>query len=592
MIRITRSVTILIVCLILAVGCNSGPTPESATAPPPTDAPTETDAPEPTAEPPTATIEPAPEPVAVDVFLGRPPVTLDPVRVAPLDLAGSDLVENLFVGLTRLDPDTGEVHPWLAESWERSGDGLTWTVFLRDDMQWVQVNPDSGEVTPTRPITAGDVVTAARRACTPDTAAPMLSAMLIIDGCLEVYAALPSERTDELYEGTLGVRVLNDVAVEFRLTNDAAYFPSVIASPILRPVPADLIAEHGEAWTAPANLWTSGPYALAPGSSIEAGYTLLANPTWPDEFAGNVGVVRAFFGDDPPDAEVDIAVLSAEDVAAAPAEQIVTMALPVTHLIAISYDTFGMDRAGVRQGLALAIDRQAIVDEVLRPAGVIALPADSIIPPGTASDGGPTGLAYDPDAARAAMAEASYPECGFLPPEIRLLTDQSALSLALMERYDAMWTEVFGCVPRQFIVEQETFRDVLTALRVVPTGQFAQPRAALITLTWQGEWPDAHHWLTGVVGCREAFPDAYLNTNRGCIDADSTISTSAVEHDAAARVASIGEIEAALFGSNGEMPAIPIYTEARAVRVAPHISISPVIGGAFQFDRWVAGATE
>ncbi|WP_162606196.1 ABC transporter substrate-binding protein [Jiangella asiatica] len=71
----------------------------------------------------------------------------DELRVAhPFPIAGLDLVgplsgdravltinQNLFDSLTRKDPVSGEIVPWLAESWETT-DGTSWTFTLRDDV--------------------------------------------------------------------------------------------------------------------------------------------------------------------------------------------------------------------------------------------------------------------------------------------------------------------------------------------------------------------------------------------------------------------------------------------------------------------------
>ena len=59
----------------------------------------------------------------------------------------SDLTALIFSGLTRLGPN-GEVQPDLAESWDISSDGLTYTFHLRPNVTW-----HDGE-----PFTADDVL--------------------------------------------------------------------------------------------------------------------------------------------------------------------------------------------------------------------------------------------------------------------------------------------------------------------------------------------------------------------------------------------------------------------------------------------------
>ncbi len=113
--------------------------------PPPPRAPT------PTAPPPT----PTPEPTVVDQLklnaeqfeyaIGKhggaltfatisEPLTLN-LAIAK-DGSSTGLLGNLFEGLTETSWLTDEVEPALAESWEHSDDGLTWTFHLRRDVLW------------------------------------------------------------------------------------------------------------------------------------------------------------------------------------------------------------------------------------------------------------------------------------------------------------------------------------------------------------------------------------------------------------------------------------------------------------------------
>ena len=52
------------------------------------------------------------------------------------DASSSGILSYLFDGLTEISWLTDEVEPSLAESWERSDDGLTWTFHLRQDVTW------------------------------------------------------------------------------------------------------------------------------------------------------------------------------------------------------------------------------------------------------------------------------------------------------------------------------------------------------------------------------------------------------------------------------------------------------------------------
>ncbi len=92
----------------------------------------------------------------------------DLATVNPLvneSMAGSAVIGRILEGLTTLDPNTGEVIPNLAKSWEISEDDLQYTFHLRRGIHWSdghpftaddvlftwgcffakQIDPDSGE---------------------------------------------------------------------------------------------------------------------------------------------------------------------------------------------------------------------------------------------------------------------------------------------------------------------------------------------------------------------------------------------------------------------------------------------------------------
>ncbi len=78
--------------------------------------------------------------------LGAEPATLNPLVCR--DLAGTWILDNILESMLEYDPDTLELKPKLAESYEVSEDGLEMTFKLRDDIYF-----SDG-----KPITADDVV--------------------------------------------------------------------------------------------------------------------------------------------------------------------------------------------------------------------------------------------------------------------------------------------------------------------------------------------------------------------------------------------------------------------------------------------------
>ena len=57
------------------------------------------------------------------------------------DSSSSAVLDHLFEGLTQTSWLTNRVEPSLAESWEHSDDGLTWTFHLRNDVRWHDGTP-------------------------------------------------------------------------------------------------------------------------------------------------------------------------------------------------------------------------------------------------------------------------------------------------------------------------------------------------------------------------------------------------------------------------------------------------------------------
>ena len=269
------------------------------------------------------------------------------------------------------------------------------------------------------------------------------------------------------------------------------------------------------------------------------------------------------------------------------------LAQPAAAFLVAQYDTPPMDNIGVRQALSLAIDREALIAHTLLPAGVSALPATSIIPPGMA--GGPGGEAvgagYDPGAARAALSDAGYADCKGLPPITLLVDDAFDVSQRLAAVLIQQWEDVLGCPVSAFKIDKQPLFDLYTTLQTQPLSG-APPRPGLILLGWEADYPDAYHWLADVFGCHEFFPTAYLDQARACIDADSQVLDAATLQVQDARAETLSAAGDAFFGPSGEMPLIPLYYYARPLAIAQGLEAYPLHAGPLAFDRWVMHADQ
>ena len=80
------------------------------------------------------------EPRADIVIINGPePETLDPAICT--GQADGRVAAGLWEGLTRVDPATSEPRPALAERWEISPNGKTYTFFIRTNAQWSTGEP-------------------------------------------------------------------------------------------------------------------------------------------------------------------------------------------------------------------------------------------------------------------------------------------------------------------------------------------------------------------------------------------------------------------------------------------------------------------
>ena len=170
--------------------------------------------------------------------------TLDPQLNE--ETSGFHVIRDLFEGLLNQDAD-GNLVPGVATHFTASDDNTTYTFTLRADARW-----SNGDA-----VTAHDFVYAWRRAVDPATASPygwyleltgMVNAMDILAGRQD-----PAE---------LGVKAVDDHTLEVRLNTPLPYFPAMTTYATLFPAHRATIEAHGADWTAPGTMVSNGAYVL------------------------------------------------------------------------------------------------------------------------------------------------------------------------------------------------------------------------------------------------------------------------------------------------------------------------------------------
>ncbi len=506
---------------------------------------------------------------------------------AAADPTSAELVENLFLSLTRYDPEAGAVVPELAREWTISDDAQTFTFTLRDDVFWVHYDPASHVTARVRRVAAQDFVDGIRRACVAgsvqSTAALLASA---IEGCDAVgRMAREAVTPDALAQVRASAPAPDTLVIQTRAP--AAWFLSV--TPTLRPVPLDEIRRRGDGWTLPGNLVSTGPFVLSayePNHRVEL---LRANGHLPADLNGPGNVERVIFTivrdanagyASYLEHKVDVSRLPPAEEAAflfaglRPPEAALIPELRVGY-IGFAHDKVPFNDARVRRAFAAAIDRAAFVDQALSGVGI---PLTHLAPPGVF--GAPdldaeTDLGYDPEYAREQLAAAGYPECFGFPVVTILAYDSAAVWVDFALR---SWEEVLGCEAQAFTVQLARFPELLD--RTDPA-TVSSRRPHLFTLAWLGDYPDEHNWVGDLLWC-EAEP----RTRRLCSAADDLIAQAAVEVDTAARRDLYAQIERDFFGARGETPLIPLYQRVTWLSVKRWVSGPLAADAAFGGVRW------
>ena len=183
-------------------------------------------------------------PADITIINSGEPESLDPAIIT--GQVEMRIVQGLFEGLMRLDPETAQPIPGLAERCEISPDGRIYTFHLRTNLVW-----STGE-----PITADDVVYSWIRALDPATASDYAGQLFYLKNAKDFSAGKIKDPS------LVGVRALDKFTVRVELNHPTAFFLDLCAFQTLYVVPRQTIQRYGDRWLMARPLPSSGPYEL------------------------------------------------------------------------------------------------------------------------------------------------------------------------------------------------------------------------------------------------------------------------------------------------------------------------------------------
>jgi len=406
-------------------------------------------------------------------MLGDNPSTLDPASLT--DIYGRAVISQIFDGLVQFDAALKPL-PALAEFWEASRDGRTWTFTLRRGVRFHHG----------REVTAPDVVYSYTRLLDPERPLPVAELFRRVQGAREFMQG--QAKTIQ------GLTALDRYTLQMVLEEPLAPALAIVGLAHAAVVPQDEVEKLGERFgRAPVG---TGPFkfvrwepnqeiVLAANEQYHEGrpfldgivFKLLVGNKYEEMFAeflqGNVE-------------ETIIPNEKLDEVRVDPRyQQYRRVRIPTLSLFYIGFNTQRkpFDDRRIRQAFNYAVDTEAIVREIIKKGG---LPATGILPPGMPGhDPELQGYAYDPAKAKRLLAEAGYPNgVGF--PVVPLWSAAKAESTkAELEAYQRYLAEVGVQVDLHFAPDWPAYKAMLE-----------QGKLSMFRLVWYADIPDPDNMLS------------------------------------------------------------------------------------------------
>ncbi len=479
---------------------------------------------------------------------GAEPEALDPHIVT--GVPEHHILTALFQGLVGMDSGDLSPIPGMAERWEVSDDRLVYTFYLREDAKW-----SNGD-----PLTAKDFLYGWQRILMPNIASEY------------GYMLYSMKNAREFAEGEItdfsqvGAKALNEHTVQVTLHHPTPYFLQLHIHYSWFPLHQATIEKFGAMderitpWTRPENIVSNGPFVLTrwePNNVIE---TRRNDYYWDKESVRLNGV--NFYP--VPNEQTEERMFRAGELHMT--ENVHVSRVEVykrenPHLIRLdpwigSYfyrvntkrKPFGDKR--VRRALAMAIDRDSITTHIIKGGETS---AGTLTPPNVNGYTAEANISFDPEGARALLAEAGYPE-GKDFPEFAILYNTAEKHKIIAVTIQQMWRENLGV---NATLENQDWKVYLTSTSNASM-DYDVARAG-----WIGDFVDPINFL-------ECFTTGNGNNRTGwsSLEYDKYLEESVSAPTQDDRYALFQKAEAILAE---EVPIIPIYHYTRPFLMAPEV---------------------
>jgi oligopeptide transport system substrate-binding protein len=331
--------------------------------------------------------------------INSPPTTTDPGRVEDGDTI--DMLQQIFESVVKWN-DKNQIEPNLAEKWDVSPDGKVYTFHLKDNVYFHEPFK--------RKVVASDFVYSMTRALDKATNSPTaMSYLNDIVGAKD----LNEGRTRTL----TGLKAVDDHTLQITLDAPRPYFLAKLTYPTAYVVCREAVEKAGSIWNEQAMVGT-GPFKLR-AYQAEYKVTLAANPDYHGQKPILEGIERPIVKDSNTRQTnyetnaldiVDVQRAELTRIQADPklSKELKTFTRANIYYLALNQQVYAPFRdKRVRQAFAMAIDKDQLIKNVLHST---AIRADGIVPPGIPGHAdGYIGIPFNPEKAKALLAQAGYP---------------------------------------------------------------------------------------------------------------------------------------------------------------------------------------
>lgn len=477
---------------------------------------------------------------------GGEPQFLDPQLAT--GLPEHALLRALFEGLVTQAPEGDDPLPGAAERWDISDDGLVYTFHLRPDAKWSDGTP----------LTSRDFIQSYRRILTPSLSADYVYMLFVVQGAEDYFRG---KLTDF---GATGFQAPDDRTLIIKLRRPTPFLLRSLVHESWFPVPIAVIEKFGDVgqrnldWTRKENILGNGPFrmkAWLPNQKI----VVERSPTYWDREHVELDEIH-FYAIELADTEERMFRVGQLHITnQVPISKLDTYrktfpeALKIepwcgTYFYRFNTQRKPLDDVRVRQALALAIDRQRLVDHVVRGGEK---PAYALVPPNAANYTSTVRLEGDLAKAKRLLAEAGFPDGrGF--PRFDILYNTLEKHRITAEAIQEMWRRNLGI---EVGLHNQEWKVYLADQKTI---NFSIQRAG-----WLADYVDPH-----------AFFDLWRsdsdnnNTHWGNPEYDRLLGTALETDNDQDRYAVYQKLEKIIVD---ELPILPLYYYTSARLVSPKV---------------------